>query len=201
MNLYLQQQSFYGYLKNLAVRSYWYHYHLFLEGSWEPLEQLAGSGHLSHLLGIQVFLDAQNYTPADCSLGQAAFQVAMRQEIGISFSSHRPVLSSLMQHHTSLSFEPASESMWGYRSAVYFALVLEFCYGGKGKSLEKWQELADYHQKWLEFRPDVFEPIYYKDAQMDRFPSIYYLGSVHGKFVPQQWYQFFSRLRWQYACG
>lgn len=132
------------------------------------------------MLGIQALLDARADNELKNGLGRAAFQVAMRQEIGIAFTHQRPVLAKLMEGSTNLSLSPACENLWAYRSSVYLALVLEFCYGSERPGVEKWQELVDYHQKWVKSRPLVFEPVYVDRSGAAEFPTICYLDDIQG---------------------
>lgn len=144
-------------------------------------EELDGLHNVDHLFGLQALLDAQDYPNAGHGLARAAFEVAMRQEIAMSFDQQRPVLGKLRGSNTTLSFSPASETTWALRSSIFFSEVLEFCYGNQDQSIKQWQDLVEYHHKWVEMRPLEFEPIYADHSEFAEFPTICYLDDVHGK--------------------
>ncbi|KAL5003027.1 hypothetical protein BDV10DRAFT_190951 [Aspergillus recurvatus] len=122
------------------------------------------------------------------SLRQAAFWVAFRQEVYSAFLKQRPFNMSLSRCDVFRSFTPGEDALWTARLIIFCADVLEFCYGNtahmpaREPTKERWGELNSLAQKWAEFLPSSFEPIYSREADRQKgevFPEICYLSNIH----------------------
>lgn len=130
------------------------------------------------------------------SLRQAAFWVAFRQEVYSAFLKQRPFSMSLSRCDIFRSFTPGEDGLWTARLVIFCADILEFCYGNTAHSThstppatqapaqpkERWAQLKYLSQKWIDFLPSGFEPIYVREPdrqQGEVFPEICYLTNIH----------------------
>ncbi|KAL6234358.1 hypothetical protein BDW75DRAFT_212539 [Aspergillus navahoensis] len=122
------------------------------------------------------------------SLRQASFWVALRQEVYSAFLKQRPFNMSLSRCDVFQSFAPGEDALWTARLVIFCAEVLEFCYGNTAhtpvqeSTKARWDELNSLSQKWAEFLPSSFEPIYSREADRQNgevFPEIRYLSNIH----------------------
>lgn len=146
---------------------------------------LLGIDNEGHLMGVQVFMNAQNdSTAAVGSLRQAAYWVGLRQEVTMAVASRRPAKFPLTLSFVDQSFSPADDAMWANRIIVHCAKVVEFCFGQGLHSPHDHRMLVEYDEGWLRCRPSTFVPIAYMDADAGRgevFPHILYFSHAVGK--------------------
>lgn len=142
---------------------------------------------------LNVFIAAQVHcvesrwpsSPAD-SLRQAAFWVALRQEVLSSFMKQRALNFPLAYCHGFRSLSPAPDAVWANRIVIFCADVLEYCYGsrdaGPVRSLGRWQALVTYQEELQASLPPSFEALYCRDADpavSQMFPEIWHLDRWH----------------------
>ena len=90
----------------------------------------------SGLRGIQVFLDAQAISSAGAAgLSQAAYWVALRQEVLTAFSKQRALRLSLGPCEPYRTFDPADDYVWANRLVIHCADVLQYCFGSEEEVL------------------------------------------------------------------
>jgi hypothetical protein len=90
---------------------------------------LVGADYQGHLLGIQVFINAQQPSWISSSLRQASFWVGLRQEIYIAFVNERPVKMNLEHSFIDQSLSAADDNTWANRIIVNCAKITQFCFG------------------------------------------------------------------------
>lgn len=97
-----------------------------------------GEDSESALRGIQVFLDTQAMSAAaDSGLRNAAYWVALRQEILTAFSKQRPFRLPLGPCKSYRSFEPADDYVWADRLVIHCADVLQYCFGSEDEMMSR----------------------------------------------------------------
>ncbi|KAH8817319.1 hypothetical protein F5884DRAFT_853740 [Xylogone sp. PMI_703] len=138
----------------------------------------AGRDTMSHMLGIQIFVNARDPNDMPGSLSEAAFWVGLRQEIYNATMFHQSLRLNLEHCSIDRSFKPCSDFDWANRAVVHCADVLNFCFGDMALSVPKWTSLKEYNKRWQASKPQSFTPIYYSEAN----PSI-------GQVFPQIWHQ------------
>ncbi|KAH8429310.1 uncharacterized protein LDX57_006977 [Aspergillus melleus] len=137
---------------------------------------------------LNVFISAQVHcvesrwsSPAD-GLRQAAFWVALRQEVLSSFMKQRAVDFPLAHCQDVRSLSPAPDAVWANRMVIFCADVLECCYGRRDASAQRWQALVTYQEELHASRPPSFDALYCRDAdpRADQiFPEIWHLDRCH----------------------
>ncbi|KAL4921347.1 hypothetical protein BDW62DRAFT_174487 [Aspergillus aurantiobrunneus] len=123
------------------------------------------------------------------SLRQAAFWVAFRQEVYSAFLKQRPFNMSLSRCDVFRSSTPGEDALWTARLVIFCADVLEFSYGNTAhpppqdtSPRERWTQLKALSEKWVDLLPSSFEPIYFRQADIQKgevFPEICYLTNIH----------------------
>lgn len=133
-----------------------------------------------HLLGTRIFIRAQGEALVAGGLRQAAFWVALRQEIYLALVNQRPVHPGF--HLPAYSFDhvfsPADDCIWANRIVMHCADVLRFCFGDDQANIEaRYEALVEYTTQWSRNSPESFSPIFYREAdkgKMQVFPEIWY---------------------------
>lgn len=130
-------------------------------------------------------------SPSGSGLRQAAFWVALRQEVFTSFMKQRPLTFPLAHCDAFRSLSPAPDAVWADRLIIFCADVLEYCYGSQEvtthSSLQRWQALAAYQDELHACLPESFDPLYMRDGEI--FPEIWHLdrshvtGTTHGELA------------------
>lgn len=136
------------------------------------------TGSQSHLIGIRVFLSAQEDSGEFSGLRLASFWVALRQEIFMAFIHSRPVHASLLTKNVAPILEGASdECSYANKIILHCAYCLQYCFGGQEQSLSVWTELSNYLDRWHENRPWCFQSMSPEDVGTSGFlPEITYLS-------------------------
>jgi len=138
-----------------------------------------------HMLGIQVFVGARSPYSMRGGLSEAAFWVGLRQEIYVATIKHKSVLINLDHSLVDRSLESTSDFGWANRAVVFYADVLNCCFGTEGIGRTRWEELKVYSEGWDELKPSSFRPIYRREADTkkgERFPEIWYSHACHSQF-------------------
>ncbi|KAA8648010.1 uncharacterized protein ATNIH1004_003893 [Aspergillus tanneri] len=141
---------------------------------------------------LNVFISAQVpcvespwSSPTD-RLRQAAFWVALRQEVLSSFMKQRALNFPLAHCHSFRSLSPTTDDIWANRLIIFCADVLEYCYGSRDappvRSVHRWKELMAYQDELHSSLPPSFDPLYLRDPDADTdeiFPEIWLLDRSH----------------------
>lgn len=148
------------------------------------LVPLLGTDHEGHLLGIQVFMNAQDSTAVATGMRKAAFWIGLRQEVTMAFASQRSIKISLSHNFIDQSFTEASDDVWANRIIVHCANVIEFCFGDGDQKASEYQALKEYDDGWLHSRPSSFLPLAFGPADPssgNKFPQIVYMNHAVGE--------------------
>ncbi|MCJ1474258.1 hypothetical protein MMC13_002916 [Lambiella insularis] len=145
---------------------------------------LSGFDLESHLVGTKALLSAQEpVTLWRSGLRQAAFWVALRQEIYIAFTNQRIVRWNLDRTPLDFSFEASDDCTWANRIILCCATILKFCFDSEGDhTVARWKELREYCEQWRSCVPESFSPIYYAEPNLesgDVLPQIWHIGAAH----------------------
>jgi len=138
----------------------------------------------NHLLGTHVFISAQDTLNDDGGLRQAAYLVALRQEIYVAFVNQRTIASVFERITMDRSFETASDWVWANRIVAQLADVIRFCFDeyNNDRGVARYNALLEYCHQWMLFKPMSFTPLYYKAAEeipgdsSSVFPEIWLTG-------------------------
>ncbi|KAF4451098.1 hypothetical protein F53441_5878 [Fusarium austroafricanum] len=133
----------------------------------------------SHLVGTRVFVAAQEKVLNFTGLRRAAFWVALRQEIHMSFMQARPV-------HPNFALEDISRLVQNDDTCCAFANLtilqcaacLRYCYGSEDQSFSAWKRLQEAQERWWAERPWHFHPMYINDDAPGSFPQALYLNDA-----------------------
>ncbi|KAE8407526.1 hypothetical protein BDV37DRAFT_279695 [Aspergillus pseudonomiae] len=133
--------------------------------------------------GLHVFVEAQA-KPALSTPGlrQAVFWVGFRQEFHVAFSQQRPIRLPLSITTPYLLWTPAADHIWANRLLIICAYALQYCYDDQPAPPERYYDLIDLHNRWLQCRPPSFSPVYYQKPDHglgELFPRIWYLDDCH----------------------
>ena len=145
---------------------------------------LSGFDLQSHLVGTSALISAQESASHPPSgLRQAAFWVALRQEIYIAFTNQRVVRWNLDRSPLDCSFSATDDCTWANRVVLCCAVVLKFCFDTEGDhTVSRWAELRQYCERWRSSLPDSFSPIYYSEPNEengDVLPQVWHIGDAH----------------------
>ncbi|MCJ1259177.1 hypothetical protein MMC24_007013 [Lignoscripta atroalba] len=138
---------------------------------------LSGSDLQSHLVGTKALIDAQENSIASSGLRQAAFWVALRQEIYIAFFNQRTVHWNLDRCNIDRSLDLTDDCTHANRIIVHCAEVLQYCFGSNEHSVARWEALKDYGEGWNQNAPPSFSPIFFQEPIRE-----------NGEVLPQIWH-------------
>ncbi|KFA68307.1 hypothetical protein S40285_07208 [Stachybotrys chlorohalonatus IBT 40285] len=149
-------------------------------------EQMKGSyaeeHGASHLTGIHALLEAQRQFIGSGGLRQAAFWVALRQEVGMAIQCQRPITSVIDRFPIELSLDPADDSTWANRMVLLTAKLTQHCCSKRPTTSTDgvYEHLATYADRWMEMKPASFEPFYFQSANDDSlFPELWLTCDAH----------------------
>ncbi|PIG80521.1 hypothetical protein AARAC_003244 [Aspergillus arachidicola] len=115
--------------------------------------------------GLHVFVEAQaKLALSTPGLRQAVFWVGFRQEFHVAFSQQRPIRLPLSITFPYLIWTPAPDHIWTNRLLIICAYALQYCYDDQPAPLDRYYELIDLHNRWLQSRPPSFSPVYYEKS-------------------------------------
>jgi hypothetical protein len=131
--------------------------------------------------------------PRPDGLRQAAFWVALRQELFTSFMKQRPLNFPMSHCDAFRNLSPQEDVIWADRLVIFCADLLEFCYGSSyahntdrpsyhHHDPSRWRELQEYERDLSLALPKSFEPICYRAPDTESgqvFPEIWHLESCH----------------------
>ncbi|OGM48082.1 hypothetical protein ABOM_002908 [Aspergillus bombycis] len=133
--------------------------------------------------GLHVFVEAQaKLALSTPGLRQAVFWVGFRQEFHVAFSQQRPIRLPLSITTPYLIWTPAPDHIWTNRLLIICAYALQYCYDDQPAPPDRYYELIDLHNRWLQCRPPSFSPVYYQKPDHgvgELFPRIWYLDDCH----------------------
>ncbi|KAG0650412.1 hypothetical protein D0Z07_2894 [Hyphodiscus hymeniophilus] len=138
-----------------------------------------------HLIGTRIFIRAQGEALVAGGLRQAAFWVAIRQEIYMALVNQRSVQPGFHLPPFSFdhSFSPADDCVWANRIVMHCADILRFCFGDDQANIEaRHDTLSTWTRKWSRCRPESFSPTFYRAPDKSKklvFPEIWYLEQCH----------------------
>ncbi|KAI0376916.1 hypothetical protein F5Y04DRAFT_195997 [Hypomontagnella monticulosa] len=139
-----------------------------------------GKDDRNHIPGIQAFAKVEYHYMKPGTLHTAAFWVGLRQEIYIAIILQQPVDLSLDHAVVDRTLEPADDFTWSNRAVVLLADVLNFCFRGNGRHLDRWEALDGACQGWSVTRPQSFNPFYFGERTAHKpFPEIFHTSSCH----------------------
>ncbi|EHK23125.1 uncharacterized protein TRIVIDRAFT_29036, partial [Trichoderma virens Gv29-8] len=141
---------------------------------------VVGKDTCSHLLGTHIFVLAQEYRTS--GIRQAAFRVALRQEINVAFCTRKPMKLLTKYINVDRSTDLKSDWDWTIHIIVLCAEVLNYCYCNIAQDpAQAWDELSTRAEDWLRKKPKSFEPLQCKNSNYgDRvFPEIWLLNDCH----------------------
>ncbi|KAH8898908.1 hypothetical protein GQ53DRAFT_635294, partial [Thozetella sp. PMI_491] len=132
----------------------------------------------SHLMGIRVFIAAQERTCDFSGLRMAAYGLALRQEIYTAFVHARSIHPSFTLKSI-VDMAQNTENGCGYanRIIMHCAECLKFCYGSEEKNVAAWKELRAYQDRWWREKPWIFQPIWSDQSESGFFINEVYLNA------------------------
>ncbi|KAE8327718.1 hypothetical protein BDV39DRAFT_214905 [Aspergillus sergii] len=133
------------------------------------------------------------HVPRPDGLRQAAFWVALRQELFTSFMKQRPLNFPMNHCDAFRNLSPAEDVIWADRLVIFCADLLEYCYGSsyihnadqpsrRHHDPARWHELLNYERDLTLALPKSFEPMCYREPDTNSgqiFPEIWHLESCH----------------------
>ncbi|GAB1206777.1 hypothetical protein APSETT445_005477 [Aspergillus pseudonomiae] len=133
------------------------------------------------------------HVPRPDGLRQAAFWVALRQELFTSFMKQRPLNFPMSHCDAFRNLSPAEDVIWADRLVIFCADLLEYCYGSsylhtadqtshRRHDPSRWHELRNYERDLTLALPKSFEPMCYREPDTSSgqvFPEIWHLESCH----------------------
>ncbi|KAL5316735.1 hypothetical protein ACEPPN_015786 [Leptodophora sp. 'Broadleaf-Isolate-01'] len=140
---------------------------------------LVGEDYQGHLLGIQIFMNAQDPSIPASGLRQASFWIGLRQDIYMAFVNQRPLKTKLDHSFIDRSFTPADDDTWAKRILINTAEIENFCFSDNEQPVSTYRRLKEYDERWLESRPLSWLPLSYRapnEACGEVFPEIWYMN-------------------------
>lgn len=148
------------------------------------------------MLGVRKFFDAQSHLAAERGLRQAALLVGLRQENYIALMNMQAMHWDLDKFvlindpilNYALHLEDGDlESAWANCILRKCSDILQYCYGPRTEPLqERWLELHEYNEKWLQLRPSSFDALFRLEANTSPsrpFTLSWYIHGWHGKLT------------------
>lgn len=136
-------------------------------------------------MGTHTFVRAQAHGPLS-AIQLAAFRVVLRQEIILTFRNQRPI--QLLEKYVQVDRSLDQDDDWSlaFHIFVLCAEVLTACYGEGLKTPDRWDELENRLEAWIDSRPPTFDPLIYRAPSGELpdgnvFPEILLLNDCHGK--------------------
>lgn len=113
-------------------------------------------------------------------LRKAASFVGLRQEIYVAFVNQRSVASAFIEHcNVERTLDLADDCTWANRIIFHVSHVLNYCFGDGDQSVATYNQLVDYCDNWMSYKPSSFLPIYYREPEEGEvFPEIWLLGDA-----------------------
>ncbi|KAF2272055.1 uncharacterized protein EI97DRAFT_427020 [Westerdykella ornata] len=158
---------------------------------------VTGSDQERHLAGCSALLRASQGSCVDPSaptLRQAAFWVYIRQCLYNACVNQQPpnidFNLTLMPIPAAAGTDPASdlrvETAWANNMTWICATVIQFCFGGGSAEplarKQKWTELEEAVESWLQNRPATFDPIWAGlpvPGASNPFPEFWFIADWH----------------------
>lgn len=140
---------------------------------------LVGEDYQGHLLGIQIFMNAQDPSLPASGLRQASFWIGLRQDIYMAFVNQRPLKTKLDHSFIDRSLTPADDDTWAKRILINTAEIENFCFGDNEQPVSTYRRLKEYDESWLDSRPLSWLPLSYRapdEACGEVFPEIWYMN-------------------------
>ena len=142
-----------------------------------PISGSSPSDAQPHLLGSHAFIQAQRQATKAGGLRQAAFWVALRQEIYVAFVNQRSVTAAFENATIDWSLEAAGDHGHSCRMVGLCADVIRHCFGNQDKLTSEYDRLSNSVDEWHTSKSSSFTPVYYKEADQDSgFPDMWLLN-------------------------
>jgi hypothetical protein len=133
----------------------------------------------SHYLGNQIFISAQDYSIFAGGLRAAASWVGLRQEIFFAFVNQRSVVPNLSRSGMDRSFSDAEDYTWANRIVFHCAEMLRYCFDETRSDAVTYEELLQYSDDWMEYKPRCFSPMFYEGPQDgEALPEIWMMNDA-----------------------
>jgi hypothetical protein len=151
----------------------------------EELRETSQSNSLhGHLIGIKIFIDSERTPRQPRGFRQAAWVLALRQEVHDSLISQRAPQWPVSHCRIDRSFTTTDDDTWALRILANYADVLSFCLGNESQTPTRWKELYGYGEMWRALLPSSFRPYLQKEPSWSEkrvFPIQRYFRDCHGK--------------------
>lgn len=142
-----------------------------------PLSGCSPSSSQPHLLGSHAFIQAQRHATSPKSLRQAAFWVALRQEIYVAFVTQRSITMAFESSAIDWSKEATGDHGWSCRMVALCADIIRFCFGSDDRSTTEYDNLSNLIEEWHSGKSQSFTAVYFRENDDDAvFPDIWLLG-------------------------
>lgn len=156
----------------------WMVSHLSAKEYTEP-NALIGEDNQFHLTGTTHILNTVSIFSSSGGLGEAAAWLCLRQDIYVSLTTQQPLRTNLVNFRSSNIFYRADDFAWSSRIVFLLARVLQNAFSDPAATIQIQHEV----EEWYTAKPSSFEPVRVVPRGMNqRFPQIWMLLPVHGKF-------------------
>ncbi|KAF2099935.1 hypothetical protein NA57DRAFT_75437 [Rhizodiscina lignyota] len=142
---------------------------------------IAGSDKHEHLLGTQAIIAAQKHHIMSSGLREAAFWAALRQELYVSTTTHRPPRLRIEAAALDSTFANADDWDWSRWTIAHCCEVLDFAFGPQSNSTARFEEVMADNKRWNTAKPSTFDP-YYQNNEVnlfEMFPDVRYQSAWH----------------------